>query len=151
MLDLGWTEMMVIALVALIVIGPKELPRALKTIAGIVRKMRAMAREFQSGVEDVIREAELDDFKRDIDKATSLDIGGAIENTIDPTGTVNEVLTLEDDTAVKETGGPATTVKESADPAEGIPAAEPVEKVETAEPVEAGEVADRPAAASKTG
>ena len=71
MLDIGWTELMVIGVLALLVVGPKELPRLLRTVGQFVGKARGMAREFQRSMEDAAREAdlkELTDLKRDIDK-----------------------------------------------------------------------------------
>ena len=53
MFDIGWSEMAIIAVVALVVIGPKELPNALKTVAYWMTQARKMAREFQSGVDEM--------------------------------------------------------------------------------------------------
>jgi sec-independent protein translocase protein TatB len=86
MFDIGWSEMVVILLVALIVIGPKDLPRLARTMGQWAAKGRAMAREFQRSLEDMAREAELDDVKREIEKVGRLDIKKSIEKTIDPTG-----------------------------------------------------------------
>lgn len=83
MFDIGWTEMAVIALVVIIFIGPKELPGVLRTLGQWVSKARAMAREFQDGLEDMARESGLDEVKREIETATG-DIGGMIEQSIDP-------------------------------------------------------------------
>lgn len=83
MFDIGWTEMAVIALVVIIFIGPKELPGVLRTLGQWVSKARAMAREFQDGLEDMARETGLDEAKREIESATG-DIGGMIEKSIDP-------------------------------------------------------------------
>jgi sec-independent protein translocase protein TatB len=86
MFDIGWSEMAVIMLVALIVIGPKDLPRLARTLGQWVAKGRAMAREFQRSLEDMAREAELDDVKREIEKVGRIDIKKSIEKTVDPTG-----------------------------------------------------------------
>jgi len=67
MFDIGWSEMAVIALIALVVIGPKELPNAMRIVAKWARKARSLAREFQSGVDDMIREADLDDARKAFD------------------------------------------------------------------------------------
>lgn len=56
MFDIGWTEMALVAVVALFVVGPKELPHLLYKLAGYWKKVRGMAREFQSGIDDIIRE-----------------------------------------------------------------------------------------------
>ena len=90
MFDIGWPEMMVVAVIALIVIGPKDLPRVLRTVGHWTRKARMLAREFQSGVDDMVREAELQDAKKALDSAKSMNIGKAIEDTVDPTGAMKE-------------------------------------------------------------
>jgi len=68
---IGSTELIVIAVVALIVIGPKDLPKVLRTVGQVMTKVRAMAREFQGHIEDAAKEAGLDDLKKDISKATN--------------------------------------------------------------------------------
>ena len=73
MLDIGWTEMLVIAVIAIIVIGPRDLPKMLKTVGGWVRKARATVRELQTGIEDMAREAELDEVKKSVESATRVD------------------------------------------------------------------------------
>ena len=73
MLDIGWTEMMVIAVIAIVVIGPRDLPKMLKTVGGWVRKARATVRELQTGIEDMAREAELDEVKKSVESATRMD------------------------------------------------------------------------------
>ncbi len=90
MFDLGWSELAVVALVALLVVGPRELPEVLRTIGKWVRKARSMAREFQTSVDDMVREAELDEARKTMESARHLDIGKEIENSIDPTGSVKE-------------------------------------------------------------
>ncbi len=82
MFDIGWTEMAVIAVVAIIAIGPKDLPLALKTIGQWVARARSLAREFQNSVDDMIREAELDKVKKEVEEAaTKLDVTKEIETT----------------------------------------------------------------------
>jgi len=71
MFDIGWTEMALVAVVALFVVGPKELPHLLYKLAGYWKKVRGMAREFQSGIDDIIREAELDDLRKQVTSAPS--------------------------------------------------------------------------------
>ena len=86
MFDVGWIEMAVIALIALVVIGPKELPKAMRSLAKWTRKARSMAREFQSGIDDMVRDADLDDARKAVESAKSFNIGKTLEETIDPTG-----------------------------------------------------------------
>lgn len=86
MFDIGWQELFIVAVLALIVVGPKDLPRALRTIMGLVRKARGMAREFQDGIDEVVREADLDDMKKKLEDLSDSDISKSIQNSIDPTG-----------------------------------------------------------------
>ena len=67
MLDMSWGEVMLIGGVALIVIGPKDLPKALRTVGQITSKLRRMAGEFQMQFNEAIREAELDEVRREVD------------------------------------------------------------------------------------
>jgi sec-independent protein translocase protein TatB len=94
MLDIGWAEMGVIALVTLVVMGPKELPNALRTFAYWVKKVRGMAREFQSGVDQLIREADLDEAKKKLQSASSLNINREIQKAIDPERDLDKALAL---------------------------------------------------------
>ncbi|QTL02641.1 twin-arginine translocase subunit TatB [Aquabacter sp. L1I39] len=66
MFDIGWSELMLIGVVALIVIGPKELPSVLRTVGRTVTKVRRMAGEFQGQFQDALREAELSDVRKEI-------------------------------------------------------------------------------------
>lgn len=102
MFDIGWSEMAVIAFLALIVLGPKELPNAMRTAAKWAKKARSLAREFQSGVDDMIREADLEDARKALKQAKSLDIDKLADETIDPSGSVKAELKELDETA-KET------------------------------------------------
>jgi sec-independent protein translocase protein TatB len=101
MLDIGWVELSIIALITILVVGPKEIPRVLRTVTQVMRKVRGMASEFQSGIDDLAREAELDDLKKDIEKTASKDFASELENTIDPTGEVTESV-REIETSLKE-------------------------------------------------
>ena len=86
MLDVGWQELFLIAVITIIVVGPKEIPRVLRTVTVWIRKVKDMAREFQSSIDDIAREAELDDIKKQLAEAQDFDIEREIEQTIDPTG-----------------------------------------------------------------
>ena len=70
MFDIGWSEILLIGVVALIAIGPKELPGALRTVGQWTGKIRRMAAEFQDQFREAMREAEMSDIKKDIDEAT---------------------------------------------------------------------------------
>ena len=64
MFDIGSSELLVVAVLALLVIGPKDLPRVLNQVGKWVGKARAMTRHFKSGLETMAREAELEDMER---------------------------------------------------------------------------------------
>ncbi len=73
MFDIGWTELVVIAVVAILVIGPKDLPRAMRTVGKYSGKMKRMARDFQSQFNEALREAELDEVKKEVQSIAKLD------------------------------------------------------------------------------
>jgi sec-independent protein translocase protein TatB len=96
MFDIGWSEMAVIAMIALIVIGPKDLPNTMKTIAHWMRKARSLTREFQSGIDEMVREAELEDAKKALEATRSGNFERTISNAIDPDDEVGgEVRDIE--------------------------------------------------------
>jgi sec-independent protein translocase protein TatB len=90
--DLGMSELLVIGVVALIVIGPKDLPKALRVAGFWVKKARTLSREFQTSVEQMIREAELDEMRQELKKATEIDVEKEFHRTIDPTGSLADSL-----------------------------------------------------------
>lgn len=71
--DIGWSELLIVAAVALIVVGPKDLPRMLRTIAKYVGAARRMARDFQSSLDDIAKDTGLDEVKRDMQGLTNFD------------------------------------------------------------------------------
>lgn len=73
MLDIGWTELLLIAVVAIVVIGPKDLPRAMRTVGQWTTKVKRMAGDFQRQFNEAVREAELEDVKKEVTKLGKLD------------------------------------------------------------------------------
>src|SRR4029434_6379954 len=71
MFEIGWGELLIIGVVALIAIGPKELPGVLRTLGQWMNKLRRMASEFQSQCHEAMREAEMADLKKQVDDMTS--------------------------------------------------------------------------------
>lgn len=80
MFDIGGLELLVIIVVALVVIGPKDLPVAIRAVTMVIRKMRGMAREFQHGLEEIAREAGVDDIKRSVEEDITYDPKEALES-----------------------------------------------------------------------
>jgi sec-independent protein translocase protein TatB len=64
MFDIGWDEMLFTAIVAIVVIGPKDLPAALRVAGRWIGKIRRVSGHFRSGIETMIREAELEDMEK---------------------------------------------------------------------------------------
>jgi len=89
MFDIGGAELLVIAVVALVVLGPKELPTAVRTVQGFVKKARELARDFQTGLGEMAREIELDKMKAEVKSAFDageLDkLGNSIQQEFDST------------------------------------------------------------------
>ncbi|MDP6786748.1 MAG: Sec-independent protein translocase protein TatB [Rhodospirillales bacterium] len=79
MFDIGWQELFIVAVLVVIVVGPKDLPRTLRAIMGWVRKARTLAREFQDGVDDVVRQADLDDIKKQVTEAGDMELDTEIK------------------------------------------------------------------------
>ncbi len=111
MFDIGWSELVVIAVVALIAIGPKELPAVLRTVGQYMRKIRGMASEFQGQFQDAMREAEMADLKKSVDEMTDVakgytdfdplaDVKKSVDNfTSDPMGESSKTTDKPADTA----------------------------------------------------
>jgi sec-independent protein translocase protein TatB len=113
MFDIGWSEMAIIALVALLVFGPKELPNALRTGAKWMKTARKLAREFQSSVDQLVKEAELEEAKKLVTDVQTGGVGRAIEKAVDPTGEVKEALDpkrIERETASASDSKPPATI-----------------------------------------
>ena len=90
MFDMSWGEMMVIGAVALIVIGPKDLPKTLRTVGNMVSKIRRLAADFQGQFNEAMREAELDDVKRQIQGVN--DSVASLSQGFNPLQTVRDEL-----------------------------------------------------------
>src|ERR1700704_3278960 len=84
MFDFAWAEIALIAAVALVVIGPKDLPVALRAISGFVKKARRMAGEFQTHVDEMMRDADLKDVKDSFNQIRNFDFRSRVERAVDP-------------------------------------------------------------------
>ena len=96
MFDVDIGELAVIAVVALIAIGPKDLPKVLKTMGVWTRKARMLAGEFQRGIDDMVREAELEDIKKQVETIGNTDIKREVEKIADPNGEIAKALEAPD-------------------------------------------------------
>jgi sec-independent protein translocase protein TatB len=119
MIDFAWSEMALVILVAVMVLGPKELPKAMRTLAQFMRKARKLAGEFQGHWNEMVREAELDEVKTAVAKVTSTNVGTEVEKLIDPSGEFSREL---DDTVTKT----RTELEAAAQTTPTVPAPAPV-------------------------
>ncbi|MGP1396609.1 MAG: Sec-independent protein translocase protein TatB [Inquilinaceae bacterium] len=121
MLDIGWPEFALILVVALLVIGPKDLPKALYTVGKWVRKARAVTGDFQRHIDTMVRDAELEDARKGLQQASNFSIKREIERSVDPDGSLSKSLRSPNDptagsSPVKQAAvaGPAENVKPAA-------------------------------------
>jgi len=99
MFDIGWGELLVIGIVALVVIGPKELPGVVRTLGQTMAKLRRMAADFQNQFNEAMREAELTDLKKDAEKMIESATSAVTYNPLEKAGedlqkAVEEATTL---------------------------------------------------------
>jgi len=66
MFDIGWTELLFLGVLAILVVGPKDLPRMMRTIGQYTAKIRGAAREFQRSFDEMARESELDELRKQL-------------------------------------------------------------------------------------
>ena len=107
MFDISWGKLVIIGVVALIVIGPKELPAVLRMVGQWMGKMRRMASEFQGQFQEAMREAEMADLKKQFDETTS-----SLNSVLDPSGFKTDIEKMIQDPmgldAASATSTPAT-------------------------------------------
>lgn len=84
MLDIGWTELVVIAIVLIVVVGPKDLPPMLRAFGRMTSKLRGMASEFRQQFDEALREADLDEVRKTISDAQSLNPANALRDAMNP-------------------------------------------------------------------
>jgi sec-independent protein translocase protein TatB len=92
MFGFSWAEIGLIMAVALIAIGPKDLPVAIRTVTKMMKKARGMAAEFQGHVDEMMREANLADVKTEISKLRRFDFKSEAEKFVDPDGALKTVF-----------------------------------------------------------
>jgi sec-independent protein translocase protein TatB len=111
MFDIGWSEMAIIAVVVLVVLGPKELPHALKTVSHWMRTARKLGSEFQSGVNEIVRDAELEDARKQLQGISKHTIEKKIEKAIDPAGDLKKAMNETAEVAKLDTSAAAPAIE----------------------------------------
>jgi sec-independent protein translocase protein TatB len=112
MFDISWGKLVIIGVVALLVIGPKELPAVLRQLGQAMAKIRRMAAEFQGQFQEAMREAEMADLKKQFDDTTS-----AIKSTFDTTDIKNELEKMIQDPVPSTPGAETAATTPPSDPA----------------------------------
>ena len=114
MFDFGWQEFLVIAFVLVLVVGPKDLPKVLKTVTKYIRNMRQMASEFHRGIENMADEADLKD---SFNELKNNNIDKTIQSHLDPDNEVSKALQQAKDSAdlANETNKVKETLKTTAE------------------------------------
>jgi len=124
MFDIGWSELVVIAVVALIAIGPKELPGVLRTVGNYMGKIRRMASEFQGQFQEAMREAEVADLKKSVDDLKNTATGFS---NFDPLGdTKKDIEKTFEDKPVNEVAPTAGEPSAAALPQIDVPLPDPL-------------------------
>lgn len=127
MFDMGWWELGIVGLMMILVLGPKELPHAMRTIARFMRKARRLASEFQGHMDDIVREADLAEVKNTVQSIQNKDIGSAVSQALDPSGE----LTRDLDATMQDAQKEMNEIKASAGPKPSSAPAVEAPKVDT--------------------
>jgi sec-independent protein translocase protein TatB len=93
MFDFSWSQIMLIGVVALVLIGPKDLPIALRAVSNMIKKARQMASEFHTHVDDMMKDANLKGMKDQFNDLRSFDIRTEIEKAVDPDRSIRDTFT----------------------------------------------------------
>ncbi|MGC8476758.1 MAG: Sec-independent protein translocase protein TatB [Acetobacteraceae bacterium] len=123
MFNFSWSEIGVIVAVALVLIGPKDMPVAVRAVMGTIRKARRMAAEFQGHVDEMMREANLGEVRDTLNEFRNLNVADALERSIDPDGTLRDGFAADpqgefaEAEPVGELGAETFDRSEDADPA----------------------------------
>jgi len=145
MFDIGWGELVVIGVIALIVIGPKELPAVLRTVGRTINKVRRMAGEFQGQFQEALREAELHDLKKQAD-----DIASTVSGSVGDLSSVNPMAETQKEIESAFAIDPGKSEPDKSEPA-AAEAAAPPEALSAPEPQAALPAPDTHAAAKPAG
>ncbi len=92
MFDFAWSEIALIVVVAVVFIGPKDLPVAIKAVTEMIKKARRMAGEFQTHVDEMVREADLHEVRDSFNQIRNFDFKGTVERAVDPDGSLRSTF-----------------------------------------------------------
>lgn len=127
MFEIGWTEMLVIAVVMIVVVGPKDLPKMLRAFGKTTAKLRSMAGDFQKQFNEALKEAELDDVKKSVESLKSLNPATEIKKQLNPFEKAAADVRAGLDTLKPKPPEPASPVAKASEPLKNGAAAIPGE------------------------
>ncbi|MDO9415348.1 Sec-independent protein translocase protein TatB [Pararhizobium sp.] len=124
MLDIGWTELVVIAIVLIIVVGPKDLPPMLRAFGKMATKLRGMAGDFRQQFDEALKEADLDEVRNTISDAQKLNPVNSIREAMNPLRTMGNELKADLQKSVSTTPKPQVAAGDSPEMAAALGTAE---------------------------
>ena len=107
MLDIGWTELLVIAVILIVVVGPKDLPPMIRAFGKMTKRLRQTAGEFRAQFDEALREAELDDLKNSVNDIRSLNPANTIRETLNPLRQMGQEIKSDLERSTRPNGKPA--------------------------------------------
>jgi sec-independent protein translocase protein TatB len=109
--DIGWQELFVVVAIAIIVVGPRDLPRVLKTVTSYMNKMRSMVRDFQGGINEVTREIDLEDMRKEAELMADNNFGQEIKKTLEPISDLEDEFSFANKDISQESSSKSTIPK----------------------------------------
>jgi sec-independent protein translocase protein TatB len=151
MLEVGWSEILVVALILIIVVGPKDLPGMLRNFGRMAARVRGMANEFKGQFDQALREAELDDVRKGLNEVSKLNPTNTLRDAINPIRQLGQDIKSD----LQKTSNEIKAAAEAPATKDEVPAVQPVAEAAPADvkptetkPVEATPVDTGPVAAA---
>ena len=146
-MDIAWTELLVIAIILVIVVGPKDLPRMLRTFGRTTKQIRGMASDFRRQFDNALREAELDEVRQTMADAKKFDPTKDVRAAMNPMKAIGDEIRSSLTAATK---APEPKVSSSSAPAEPAESAKPGPTTSSEASTDAGTASQSEAKARKT-
>lgn len=108
MLDIGWTELLVIAVILIVVVGPKDLPPMIRAFGKMTKRLRQTAGEFRAQFDEALREAELDDLKNSVNDIRSLNPANSLRETFNPLRQMSQEIKSDLERSTRPDAKPAS-------------------------------------------